>query len=232
MNREQAIKLLERLRVRTEARGATPAEAAQAAELAARIIERYKLDGDEQVRSSKGVETGQRGYSAWIMFLACAVRKKFSLESDIIRRYGERVLVRFTGPEHAVSVAIWLFRAIEIDMRRFSTEEATKLGMRGGTLVQFRNKFMETCAVAMFGRLNPPTAAEKAEVAQYVEDQSSRRRKCKPKRLTKLQHERNVISMQAFRAGYDAAQKIQLSTDVVGRSSKPVLISQSNRETT
>lgn len=53
MNKDDAARLLDRLRMRTQSRGATAAEAAAAAALAERIIERYGLDRQAGQRATE-----------------------------------------------------------------------------------------------------------------------------------------------------------------------------------
>jgi hypothetical protein len=230
MKREQAIKLLERLRMRTEQRGATPAEAAQAAELAQKIIARFNLSCEEQIEAAKCVETGQKQRGKWIELLGGALRKKFCLNrAEGIRTSAKNYLVRFQGPEHAVSVACWLFRAIELDMRKLAAFEAIKLDLKGADLVRFRSEFMYSCAARIYVLLNPWTEEEQARFDAIMEEDDCK--PSKPKKLTALQLKQSLVAMQAARAGYHAAEQIKLGTDAVGgRSREQLLLGQSNND--
>ncbi len=221
MTREKAIKLLEMLRCRTEARGATPAEAMQAAKLSADIIERYQLD-DQPIDRQKGIEMGEGGNRSWMNLLAGGIRKRFQLKSAvIIKCKGQYSKVRFTGPEHAVGVACWLFRAIEVDMRKMASLECIRRDLYGAAKLRFRNAFMVSCACAIYERLAPIVVTD---IVVPVDCKPKRRRKCKRKKRLKNSDVRKLMQARdAHFVGFKAGESIKLNTDVLPGSKQLLL---------
>jgi hypothetical protein len=210
MDREKAIRLLEMLRRRTEARGATAAEAAQAAELASKIAERYGLDKSNFDSVQRvGVELGQKQMPRWGIVLALAIAKRFKLQSHYIAQRGLSAKVVFSGPEHLVGVACWLFRAIEIDMRRAVDREMALSAICGSDRVRFRNEFCKSCVWAVYRRLIPVTT----EVA------TKQNATCVERKATKKKHKLpSKRDVDAWLSGTATGETIRLSTDVLGGS--------------
>jgi hypothetical protein len=208
MNREQAVKLLERLRMRTEARGATAAEAAAAAELAEKIIQRYGLDRNATATSTESHVLGQNRLPSYAAVLAQALIQRFKCDGDYLFVRGQRTIVRFHGPEHTCRVACWMFAAIIKDLDRLSAQYVHASGATG---LRLRNRFRLGAAWEVHWRLNPP--AQRA-LAEATEKETVRRRprNCRRREI------RDTAEWEAVRAGREAGQQIKLSTDVLGGS--------------
>jgi hypothetical protein len=229
MDREKAARLLDMLRMRTEERGATPAEAAQAADLASKIIDRYGLDEatcGNAGKSESAVECGQKAYSDWINTLASAICQRFELTAKVVTRTGRNAIVRFVGPEHRVRVALWLFRAIEKDMRRMAAAECSRRDLSGGKMVRFRNQYFDSFSLTIWSRLDPRTP-EQIEAA-HKELRERLEKLPKPIRPCNIKHysHMNELDWEASRAGDAAAESIELGTDVLPGSTarEPLLI--------
>lgn len=219
MNRDQAKALLERLRMRTEARGATPAEAAQAAELAERIIRRYGLDRDAAATTEEQHELLERRWPPWATVLGMAIERRFALRGAMIRQRGERCRIAFTGPEHSCRVAVWLFRALEKDIRQSAERSAREAGRSGGDLVRWRNEFATAAAWSLFDRLNPIDAKRIKSRPCVVEESPPPRRKQRGRKVRRLTTEQ----MSAMLAGSLAGRGMAIDTNVIGdRRAEPV----------
>lgn len=213
MNREQAIDLLDKLRRRTEARGATPAEAAQAAELAERIIRRYGLDGSEQPASEQSREMLERRWPPWASVLAMAIERRFDVVGRYQRGGGEPCRIIFSGPEHRCRLACWLFVALAKDIRQESDREARQRGKSGPDLVRWRNDFRLTAAWELFDRLNvkvqPKLAAAPGGESNHAPPAKRKSRRSKVRRLTTEQ-------MDAMLAGQKCGRSLPIDTNVLG----------------
>ena len=218
MNRARAIKLLEMLRLRTEARGATPAEAAQAAELAEKLIKRYGID--ERAGQTDGVASMQLECKVipwWAKLLAFGIERRFQLQDGTYeRRVGVRAVVTFRGEQHIASVAAWLFRAVANDLVTRATREARRHQLSGGDLVSFRNKFCQSAALEVYERLNPPTEQQRIAAQAELDASESRCSRRPPKPLS-------PIEMQAMMAGSEAGRDVSIATNAVGRAPTPLL---------
>lgn len=226
MDRDKAARLLDMLRMRTEARGATPAEAAQAAELAAKIIQRYGLDDTCGKRPTQSaLECGQKKRAAWIITLASAIGRRFDLNAELATCTGRNAIVRFIGPEHRVNVALWLFRAIEKDMRRMVSAECSRRGLKGGRLVRFRNQYFDSFTLTIWARLDPRSPEQIEADAKRIRDQLQEHPRQQPTRALKRFSQMDDLDWQASRAGGAAAESISLSTSVIsGDKAAPMLI--------
>lgn len=220
MDLARAKKLLEMLRRRTEERGATPAEAAQAAELAEKIIHRYGLDeAVQQTDHAAGVELRDKRLPGWAQTLALAIKTRFKLEASTHVRTGKPAAVSFHGPEHAVRVAVWLYAAIAKDLDCRAHWEARVLNRRGPALVTFRNQFRQSAAFEVNKRLNPEVHRRAAEeVAAMMEAAAAKRknrpaRKCKQS-ATDLDRLRR-FDCEAYEAGIRAGQEVSIDTNVL-----------------
>lgn len=228
MDREKAARLLEMLRMRTEQRGATPAEAAQASDLAAKIIERYGLDAHGSPASDnaeRGVECGQKSYADWIDTLAFAIRRRFDLRTSVQAQTGKNVTVRFIGPEHRAKIACWLFRAIEKDMRRMARRECSYRDLTGGAMVRFRNQYFDSFTMTIWERLDPRTPEQKAAAKKEFDDYVAKLPPSKP-RKTPYVPAMSSQDWAAYDAGHAAAGTVKLGTDVLPGStaSQPLLL--------
>lgn len=163
MNKQDAAKLLERLRLRTEARGATAAEAAAAAELAERIIQRYGLDRDSAAAGSETHVLGQNRLPSYAAVLATAMTRRFGCSGDYTWSRGERCVVRFQGPEHACRVACWLFAAVVRDLDRMAAEHVATRQVKGAGSYRLRNRFRLGAAWEVHRRLLRDSRLEGAE---------------------------------------------------------------------
>ena len=221
MDRAKAKRLLKMLQERTEQRGATAAEAAQAAELAAKIIERYGLDAESTEKFIMSAELGEGQWRRWATLLGAGIARRFSIE---VGRWktprGVKSRVQFSGPEHQVRVAVWLFRAVEKDMRRMADAAAIARDLSGPEKLSFKNEFMLSAAWCVHTRLNPPTEAELTEYweAQRGEDRSRRSKHYEPK------------NADAFLAGAKAGEAIKLDAGVLpGEQTQAPRIERRNR---
>lgn len=218
MTREQAIELLEKLRRRTESRGATPAEAAQAAELAERIIARYGLDAAATESCEHEEELAERRWPPYASILGMAIEKRFGLSGRMVRQPGEPCRILFIGPEHHCRVACWLFGALARDIRSRAERSARENGLSGPALVRWRNEFSTSAAWRLFDRLSPE-AAKAIEARPCVVDDSPpprKQRRHKVRRLTKVQ-------MAAMIAGFEAGRVMSIDTNVIAEpQSSPI----------
>jgi len=229
MNRDQAKQLLERLRMRTEARGATAAEAAQAADLAEKIIRRYGLDQetDPHAPQQADVETGQRRVPVWAIALAMGIEKRFHVAS-YIRKHGEqRGNVVFEGPEHRVRVACWLFRAVATDLRRACDRSAREHGRAGPALVRFRNQYLSAAAWEVYERLNPERVAEmRRKIAEQAEQVArGERPPSKPVKFSKRALQAaSRFDRDADRCGMAAGREVSIDANVLSEPRQPAAV--------
>ena len=229
MNLPKAKQLLERLRMRTESRGATPAEAVQAAELAERIAKRYGLDIETVGDVDRRYAIAEKRMPSWVNVLICALQIRFKIRAKYTVQTGKPVEIIFTGPDHLVGVSIWLFKAIRIDLHKRSTMAAGAMALKGGPMVRFKNQFKLNAVLEINRRLNPPepTTITPEELEAWLEKQNSRRKKnaCKktPKQRRKML-QRELYDMLAFEHGRKAGKQIEIDTNVIGDKSERVLI--------
>ena len=158
MNKEKANAILAKLRTRTEDRGATPAEAEQAAITAERIAKRYGLDIDPPDGESF-IDLKHKRWQWWAHNLAYCMSKRFGITGYCEHIRGKPFRVLFRGAEHRVSVAIWLFQAIQKDLDSRSYVAARSQGYRGASLTSFRNEFRNAAVAKIFERLFPGEVA-------------------------------------------------------------------------
>lgn len=233
MNVEKAKHLLSMLRNRTEQRGATPAEAAQAAVLAEKLIKRFGLDELSPEETEQTIELKHKIFPLWASTLAWAVRKRFKCETTFTRQVGARSTVTFRGAEHNVTVATWLFMAVGKDLHRSARVHAWKANLKGPAMVRFRNRFLNAASWEVFERLNPrEVELAISEASEAVIEKP--KRSCKPrkrKKPTKQELERQLLDSQAFMSGVVAGQQVQIGTDVLGGDSKPKLLEHQCRST-
>ena len=211
MNRAKAIKLLDMLRRRTEANGATPAEAMQAVELAEKLMKRYKINADDVVESdeptSSSMELQSKLCPWWASLLAFAIERRFKLkETRVLRRVGKNAVVSFVGAQHVASVAAWLFAAIANDVVTRATRQAREAKVAGGALVKFRNQFCQSAALELYERLNPPTEQQRIAWRQRAEEESESRCSRRREREVKpLSREELLAMYQGAAAGRDVS---------------------------
>lgn len=211
MTPDDAVRLLDRLRMRTEARGATAAEAAAAAELAERIIERYGLDRDATSRATESHVCGTARMPSYAVVIAVGLCRRFNVEGDYSRQRGERCIVRFSGPEHTCRVACWLFAAVLQDLDKLSAQHVDSCLQRlnQGKRLRLRNRFRTGAAWEIFRRLHPAGLKRgESQEADGSKSKRPRRRLRRPDRLTEDEY-------MAIVSGKIAGREIQLSTDVL-----------------
>lgn len=221
MNIEKAKLLLEKLRVRTEGRGATTAEAIQAAELAEKIASRYGLDVNQTSTGSRTHRMKEKRFPKWANILLWGLDRRF----DIVTRYatggGIPVEVIFDGPEHLVKVATWLFKAIVKDLDKQSYLAARAMGCKGGDLVRFRNEFRTSACWRIYTRLNPPTEAELIEarkqadkaIENALKQDNSKCKRMKP--WTQSDSRKAALKLKARKYGVKAGDEISIDTNVL-----------------
>ncbi len=214
MNIEKAKELIEKLITRTEARGATPSEAIQAAELAEKIAKRYGLDvpvGDQvdQVRSLTMTSVPH-----WAKILLWAVQTRFDVA--ICHTKCKPWIVQFEGPEHRTKVALWLFNAIRKDLDKQSYIAGRSSGKKAGKLLRFRNQFRLAAARKVARRLNPIVLSPEriAELKKQFEATAKKSTR-KPRRLTKAEIDRIESDHLASQYGRFAGDNIKLDTNVL-----------------
>lgn len=225
MNKAKAMRLLEMLRRRTEGRGATAAEAAQAAGLAEKLIKRFGLDeieGDPE--QSFEYETAGKTFPQWGCILAMGLERRFKCKGVYIRQVGKLARVRFTGPEHRARVAAWMFAAVSFDLRRDANSHARANGMAGPQLVEFRNRFLLSASLRVLARLNPLPPAERIGHDNNGDD-STAAATCRPrkqKRLTIAEAAKQSRLVTASVLGREAGARVKLSDQVIGdQTAKP-----------
>lgn len=226
MDVAKAKHLLELLRRRTVERGATAGEAAQAAALAEKLINRFGLDGDS-AKYSETVQMKQNRFPEWAETLASAIQRRFGCDAIVTEKRGTRCTVRFVGQEHTVGVARWLFLAVLGDLMQAAQREGRKAGMKGPRLVKFRNRFLYAAAWSVFCRLNEKHI-ERMRLewqSQREKEQSERpepRCNAKPKTLTRKQLQDELFDTNAALAGYRTGDQVSLSADVIGTEQEPL----------
>lgn len=230
MNREKAMEMLERLRMRTEDRGATPNEAAMAASLAEKIAKRYGLDLDPKQGKSRFTIKEKR-LPKWAAVVCVAMEKRFGVGGFFQHMQGKPAEITFTGPVHLTGVAAWLVRAIKIDLDKRSYVEARALGLKGGQLLRFRNQFRLSAAWEISDRLNPdhrvsPTSKQAKEAAeQAAGDAREMRRKYAEmlRRMTpaerEAEFEKVMRDQRAISNGRAFGKEVEIGTNAVGDQS-------------
>ena len=220
----KARDLLDKLQARTEARGATPAEALQAAKLAERIAKRHGLDLNAERTFESIYTTSQKTFPKWKCILSWAIRDRFGVTAEYGMGKGQSAAIRFSGPEHLASVAAWLFRAIETDIDKRSYIAARALGLKGGKLRSFRLEFSRGAAREVWSRLNPrpepapepkPMSAEELDrLRKESEDWDAKERK-RLSKLTPTQLQKEINARLARMKGIDFGKEIPIDTNVV-----------------
>lgn len=229
MNRNKAMEMLERLRVRTKDRGATPNEAAMAASLAEKIAKRYGLDLNPKQGQSRFTIKEKR-FPRWANVVCHAMEKRFKIDGFFQHLNGRPAEITFTGPVHLTSVAAWLVRAIKIDLDKRSYVEAKAMGLKGGQLMRFRNKFRLSAAWEISDRLNPdpefkrlnPTpeqvAKAEAEVKRDSQKYDDMLAKMTPAER-QAEFERVMRDSRAIRNGRAFGKEVDIGTNAVGDQS-------------
>jgi hypothetical protein len=211
---EQARQLLDRLRMRTEQRGATAGEAAAAATLAERIIRRYGLDDYRGGGTSRESHVmGCNRLPSWAACLAAGICHRFGCTGQYTRCRGERTTVVFEGAEHAVRVACWLFGAVVKDLDRLARSAALEAQVVGGDGVRWKNRFRLGAAIEVSARLNPVPLRDMTRRADECEE--GPRKPVKPIR-NKRELLRAIQEQTAYAAGAEAGRRLQLETAVIG----------------
>lgn len=181
---EKAKSLLEKLRTRTIARGATAAEAAQAAELADRIIKRYGLDDIQVDQATESVLCEFKKIPRFWYSVGPAIADHFGVK---VRYKRDGPSIVFIGKPHLASVAAWLFEAIKNDIDKQSYQAAKDNGLSGGKLRSFRNEFSRSAGGRVMVRMwklkqSPETEVEVSQAARDRWDAERRRDKERLKR--------------------------------------------------
>ncbi len=218
MNIDKAKRLLAHLRNRTEARGATAAEAAQAAELAERIMRRFGLDDQATVDEKLELEMPTKVFPVWARILMWALESRFGVSGQYVIRRGEQSRAQFVGPEHRVSVAAWLFRAVGNDLHKASDRTAREAGYTGPELVKFRNSFSTSAAWEVYMRLLP--RSKRSKVDDEPPKTNRRPRKSKPMSYTEF---------AAISTGSAFGRTVPLDTNAIGETETLALEFQSSR---
>jgi len=210
---EKAKLILEKLRVRTEARGATAAEAVQAAQLAEKVARRYGLDINP-IDGARSHIISEKRLPSWVKILLWAMDRKFGIQITYRYGLGRPVEIKFVGPDHLTNVAVWLFKAIRNDLDKQSYVAARAMGKKGGALVRFRNQFRVAAAWELHARLNPPPEAAIAEAEKRQASKSNQSRR-KPKNKTMAQLQQEADDWKAMLYGTKAGKQISIDTNVL-----------------
>lgn len=226
--RNKAIRMLEMLRVRTEARGATPAEAEQAARMADRIMKRYNLNGDEQIEANADIEPGTNKVEGWAYTLMQAIARRFEVKASYREVVGHKSVVRFTGPEHRIAVAKWLFLAIAKDLNKRSHIEGRTAGLTGGKFRSFRLQFRQAAAFAILRRFfDDPFGVSEVVVSDEERERYAKQRKQQEerekKRISKMskkqrmeQLKAELLRRHAANSGNQFGNEVAIDTNAVG----------------
>lgn len=226
--RKKARRLLEMLRMRTEARGATPAEAAQAANLAEKLIKRFGLQSDGKAKQE--TELDSKVFPTWARVLAWGICDRFELEGQYTRQKGKRAAAIFLGAEHNASVGCWLFDAVATDLQRSACNDARAAGLKGARLVVFRNAFLRAAAWEVYRRLNAKQIerrrieAEQSAAAEGDTHEPRRKAKKKPRSLSKADQRAEQIRTAAMLSGIKAGREVAISADVIGDDSETLAL--------
>lgn len=227
MNREKAMEMLERLRMRTEDRGATPNEAAMAASLAEKIAKRYGLDLEAKQGQSRFTIKEKR-LPKWAVVVCCAMEKRFKINGYFRHLGGQPAEITFKGPVHLTSVAAWLVRAIKIDLDKRSYVEARAMGLKSGELVRFRNQFRLSAAWEIGDRLNPeprvaPTSKQVKEAAEQAEEDAREMRRKYAEMLRRMspaereaEFQKVMRDQRAISNGRAFGKEVEIGTNAVG----------------
>ena len=214
IDRERAKRLLRLLQMRTEARGATAAEAAASAELAAKLIDRYGLDASDSETAEDGVTMDQRRFPRWANVLAWSICDRFSVEGKYITQRGQASRVVFLGHEHRVSVACWLFRAVATDLRKAAAADSQRCGVSGAAKTAFQGEFLLAAAWEVYRRLNSDWRAKLAgPLAKQAEREAQQQ--SKPARSRKVARRRNRSDNMASVLGLLAGRQVNLQTNAL-----------------
>lgn len=208
IDRERAKRLLRLLRLRTESRGATAAEAAASAELAAKLIDRYGLDASDSETVEDGVTLDQRRFPRWANVLAWSISDRFSVKGKYFTQVGQPSRVVFIGAEHRVGVACWLFLAVASDLRKRAARDSQQVGVSGSAKTVFQGEFLVAAAWEVYRRLNSDWRAKLAgPLAQQAQQQA------KPSRSRKVARRRS--DNMAYCLGVLAGRQVSLETNAL-----------------
>lgn len=215
MNIEQIKDRIRKLLVRTEDNGATPAEAAQAMELAAKLMNKAGISEAEvsgQKQGEEKMELASSRVPPWCEVLAWAIERGFKVECVITRWRGGRrnAVFTFRGPEHHASVAAWLFQAVCNDLLKLANREARAAGCKAGKLVEYRNSFLKEAAWEIWDRLSPNNQQAIEAVDEKLEAAG-----CKPARPRKVPRLTETQLAAAMR-GSAVGKEVSLATNAVG----------------
>ena len=222
----KAMRMLEMLRVRTESRGATPAEAEQAAIMVDRICNRYGIDPKEVSSSEAYFKMPTNKFPSRSYSIARCVISRMGIEHSILQRTGHSSWVKFSGPEHLVSVACWLFHAIVNDIANRSQDACQNTGLNRVDNRAFREKFRMSAAFAVQDRLAPEVRVEiniSAEDLQKERDFMERcdqREKARLKKMTRSERrehkKKQQLERRALLLGVKCGMQVEIGTNAVG----------------
>lgn len=217
IERQKARRLLEMLRLRTQERGATASEAAQAAELAEKIMQRFGI-GFKDENAAFRCTMAQKRFPGWAKTLLSAVITRFEVRAEVATQKGKKVIVKFIGPEHRANVAAWLFVAIRSDLDKRSYMAAGAFGKKGPQLVRFRNRFRQSACFEIDRRLNPLPDCEplsEEEVERIDRECKARFAKMNEKQIASL-----VEDAKARLHGTKFGQEVSIDTNVLPSKNK------------
>lgn len=211
----KAMKMLEMLRVRTEARGATPAEAEQAALMVDRICKRYGIEPADVDNNEAFFKMQTNQFPIRCYCIARCVASRFGIEHTILKKEGYRSWLKFSGPEHLVSVACWLFKAITNDIENRSVDAGRAAGLKAHAYRTFRDKFRMSAALAVRERLAPEPPLE----LNFTDAELIAARK-RLKKMTRSQRrklkDKQKLERHARQLGVQCGMEVEIGTNAVG----------------
>ena len=208
-DKDKAKDLWRKLLTRTTDRGATPAEAMQAADLAARMAEKYGFDQSQKTFNA-AVKPKLKSLPDWHRSLSFAIVKRFAISK---RHNGAKTI--FQGPEHLASVAAWLFAAVVSDINKQSRRAGVCQGYSGNGLRYFRIQFSEMAVHQLKYRLQPGFAEEMESYRDQFRESGYFKSEKWKKRARKIERIENKYA-DAISAGIKCGDEIPIDTNVVG----------------
>ena len=208
---EYVKELLRKLLVRREDRGATPAEAAQAIELASKLMKKYGLavgDVADTPTRDESVQLQTKRPKHWVRALVVILADHFRCEA-VQREHWRGVVFTFRGPEHLAAVACWLFRAVANELYNSATRSARQAGCRGAKIEQYRCSFLQAAIWSIDNRLDPPTPLTDEEREKLLAEARKHVITHKAPRLSEQQ-------LLAMCNGREFGGNVSLSTNAIG----------------
>lgn len=173
MDRATLLDTIKKLLDKQVTKGATPAEAASAAAMAAKLcakhglsmleVEKHKLKESGFGCVKESHESFYKELPAWARLLCGEVARAFDCtlfydwmpvgQFDAYGRTGFKRLIHFMGVEVDAVIARYLYVRLENELYEMATEAAKKSGYRGAQVTRYRNNFIQAAAMEIGKRL-------------------------------------------------------------------------------